>query len=182
MINNFGPHNPDGSLDNFTTMIRTAASENTQLNDIPLSTTYKAGSPTTMPSNLNTYPITATHLNTYTDLKTLLAPTVGAYQRLASDGSWVANRDSVDSGVIAYILNPSISPNSLISSPGALPAFLGTAAADTSGAGMPDAWKSDHGLSLSDSTVGNTIRPNANGFTNLDLYLSGLFPIGTPLP
>jgi hypothetical protein len=46
----------------------------------------------------------------------------------------------------------------------------------------PDSWKTSHGLSTTDANIRNTILPNANGYTILDLYLSGLFPNGTSLP
>ncbi|HJV88974.1 MAG TPA: Ig-like domain-containing protein [Holophagaceae bacterium] len=182
MANNFGRSNPTGSLDNFNSMLRIASSENSQLDNNPVSTAYKATAPT-IPATLNGWPITITPLTVKEDLKRLLLPTVGASQRLQPDGSWVFNRDALDARILAYIQTPSTSPTTLIASPGTLPVLdAGTPIVSTVKDGIPDAWKTDHGLSISDGTVANTIRPNAKGFTILELYLSGLFPIGTPLP
>jgi hypothetical protein len=182
LSNNFGPSNPTGSLDDFSTMLRTASSENGQLNDVPVSSTYKSSTPV-VPAALNAWPITITPLASGAELKTLLAATVGAYQRLGADGAWVPNRDSLDARVISYILNPATSPTALVPSAGTLPTLAaGTPIVSTVGDGIPDTWKVAHGLSTSDPSVANTIRPNAHGFTVLELYLSGLFPNGSPLP
>ena len=182
MNNNFGPHNPLGTLDDYTTMFRIASSENSQLDDNVVDSQYKATSPTIL-SSLNAWPISISTLASKEDLKNLLTPTVGAYRRLACDGSWVVNRDSVDSRIIAYIKAPSTSPTSLVSTAGPYPDLSGgTACADADGDGMPDVWEDAHGLNKTDPSDRNTIRSNARGYTNLELYLSGLFPNGTPLP
>ncbi len=182
MSNNFGPNNPTGTLDNYTAMFRIAASENSQLDNNVVSSTYKATAPT-IPVALNGWPITITPLATRGDLMTLLTPTVGAYRRLAPDGSWEPNRDSLDARIIAYILNPATSPTTLVPSAGTLPTLAaGSPIVSSIGDGISDEWKLAHGLSISDPTLANTIRPNAHGFTLLELYLSGLFPNGTPLP
>ncbi|HJV23981.1 MAG TPA: hypothetical protein VJ570_14865 [Holophagaceae bacterium] len=182
MSNNFGPRNPNGTLDNFSTMLRTASSENGQLDDTPVSSAYKAPGPT-IPSSLNGWPITITALASPADLRALLLPKVGAYQRLASDGSWVPNRDALDARIIGYIQNPASSPTALVATAGTLPNLAaGTPAVSTVGDGIPDAWKTAHGLSTSDRALAGSIRPNARGFTVLELYLSGLFPNGTALP
>ncbi|HJV90099.1 MAG TPA: hypothetical protein VJ623_07340, partial [Holophagaceae bacterium] len=180
--NNFGPSNPTGSLDNFATMLRTASSENSQLDNTVVSSTYKATAPA-IPASLNAWPITISTLASANDLKALLLPKVGAYQRLAADGSWVPNRDALDARVIAYIQNPATSPTALVPSAGMVPSLaVGTPIVSSLGDGIPDAWKSAHGLSITDRSVANAVRPNAHGYTNLELYLSGLYPTGTPLP
>jgi len=182
MSNNFGPKNPLGSYDNFSTMLRLASSENGQLNDAQVDTKYKAASPV-IPSALNAWPITVTPLTRKEDLKALLAPKVGANRRLATDGSWVDNRDPVDARIINYFMNPASSPTSLVTTAGPYPSLAaGTTPVDTDGDGMPDGWEDAHGLNKNDASDRNVKRSNARGYTNLDLYLSGLYPNGTPLP
>jgi len=182
MSNNFGPSNPQGSLDNYTTMFRLASSENSQLNNDVVDPQFKAGGPT-IPASLNAWPISITTLATKEDLKNILTPTAGAYRRLAADGSWVANRDAVDARIMGYIMNPATSPTSLVTTAGPYPVLSpGTVPVDSDGDGMPDLWEDGHGLNKGDASDRNHIRSNARGFTNLDLYLSGLFPNGTPLP
>jgi len=182
MSNNFGPKNPLGSYDNFSTMLRLASSENGQLNDAQVDTKYKAASPV-IPSALNAWPITVTPLTRREDLKALLAPKVGANRRLAPDGSWVDNRDPVDARIINYVMNPASSPTSLVTTAGPYPSLAaGTTPVDTDGDGMPDIWEDAHGLDKNDASDRNVKRPNARGYTNLDLYLSGLYPNGTSLP
>lgn len=183
MQNNFGPHNPQGTLDNFTTMLRRSSGENGELVDsLEVESEFKATAPT-IPAALNTWPITISTLASIDDLKTLLTPTVGAYRRLGCDGSWVANRDPVDTRIIGYIMAPATSPTDYVSSAGPYPNLsAGTTCADTDGDGMPDLWEDAHDLNQNDPADRNTIRPNARGYTNLELYLSGLLPNGTPLP
>ncbi|NTV75939.1 MAG: hypothetical protein HGA66_17260, partial [Holophaga sp.] len=182
MSNNFGPKNPLGSYDNFSTMLRLASSENGQLNDAQVDTKYKAASPV-IPSALNAWPITVTPLTRKEDLKALLAPKVGASRRLATDGSWVDNRDPVDARIINYFMNPASSPTSLVTTAGPYPSLAaGTTPVDTDGDGMSDGWEDAHGLDKNDASDRNVKRTNARGYTNLDLYLSGLYPNGTPLP
>jgi len=182
MANNFGPDNPTGSLDNFSTMLRTASTENSQLNNNVISSTYKATS-SAVPSGMKLHPISITTLSTPADLRNLLLPTVGCYASLTESGAMVPNRDSLDAHIVGYINNPSTSPSSFIASPGTLPTLAtGTYPTCSMNDGIPDSWKTAHGLSTTDASVYNTIRPNANGYTNLELYLSGLYPNGTPLP
>ncbi|MDP1831441.1 MAG: hypothetical protein Q8K67_05235 [Geothrix sp.] len=182
MSNNFGPSNPQGTSDDFTTMLRIASSENSQLDDNVVDFKYKALGPT-IPASLNAWPITISTLTSANDLKAILTPAAGAYRRLAPDGSWVANRDPVDARVIGYILNPATSPTGYVYTAGPYPVLsAGTAAVDTDGDGMPDIWEDAHGLNKADPLDRNIARANARGYTNLELYLSGLFPNGTPLP
>ena len=182
MNNNFGPNNPQGTSNNFNTMLRIASSQNAQLSDTPVSNQYMATGPT-IPSSLNRWPITISTLKAYSDLKGLLTPTVGAYQKLDCKGAWVPNRDALDTKVINYIMNPSTSPRGYVTTAGPYPELGGAEKrVDTDGDGMPDEWEDAHGLNKHDASDRNIIRPNASGYTNLELYLSGLFPNGTPLP
>ena len=182
MSNNFGPHNSNGSADNFNTMFRIASNENEQLDNNVVSSSFKASAPASMLTALNTHPITVNHLSTYTDLRGVLSETVGAYQRLNSYGAWVANRDAVDARIIGYINNPATAPSSFTSAPGTYPTLSGSPYTSTANDGIADDWKVSHGLSVSDVGVANTVRTNANGYTNLELFLSGLYPNGVALP
>jgi hypothetical protein len=80
-------------------------------------------------------------------------------------------------------MDPSTSPTGLVTAPGTYPTLAaGTPCADADGDGMPDGWEDAHGLDKNDATDRNTERAAAAGYTNLELYLSGMFPNGTPLP
>ena len=182
MRNNFGPNNPSGTLNNFSTMLRIASTQNGQLNDVPVDTQYMATSQT-IPSSLNNWPINVSTLSNYSNLKGLLTPTVGAYQKLDSKGAWIPNRDALDARIINYIMNPSSSPSGCLTTAGTYPDLSGSEKRiDSDGDGMPDIWEDAHGLNKFNASDRNIIRSNANGYTNLELYLSGLFPNGNPLP
>jgi hypothetical protein len=182
MANNFGPSNPRGTLDDFTTMLRIASSENSQLNDDPVDTQYRAAGPT-IPASLNNWPITVLTLASHGDLSAILTPAVGACRRLACDGSWVVNRDAVDARILDYITAPATSPTALVTTAGPYPVLdAGTPCADGDGDGMPDVWEDAHGLASGDASDRNVVRELASGYTNLELCLSGLFPNGTPPP
>jgi hypothetical protein len=114
-----------------------------------------------------------------------VVPTVGASRRLDCNGAWVANRDPVDARLVQqYATNTGISTRvANEASVGGLPTLAsGAACADADADGLPDAWETAHGLSSSTASDGNARRAGANGYTNLELYLSGMFPNGTALP
>lgn len=114
-----------------------------------------------------------------------IVDTVGASRRLDCDGAWVENRDEVDArNVKQYLTNTGITKRiAKETDVGGLPTLAaGTACADADKDGLPDLWESAHGLSPSDASDGATKRPNAVGYTNLELFLSGLFPKNAPLP
>ena len=50
----------------------------------------------------------------------------------------------------------------------------GTAPVDTDHDGMPDAWETSHGLNPSDAADRNGLQLSADGYTNLEMYLSEL--------
>ncbi len=210
LMNNFGHSNPDGSKDNFNTMLRKAAvNNNSQLDDNPIELNYKSLNPVVVPAELVKYPITITNLRNFSELADLLSPKVGAYQSLSSSGAWAPNRDSADTQIVGYIKDMSKRPidyttyevdakgnvvqsdfeNAKNGYQRAYPDLahdaqgnLIPAYKDSDGDGMPDEWETAHGLNPNEPSDCNTVRPNANGYTNLELYLSGLYPNGTPLP
>ena len=95
----------------------------------------------------------------------------------------MANRDAVDTRVLDYVTAGTTSPTAYLTTAGPFPVLdAGTPCADGDGDGMPDLWEDAHGLAKLDASDRNGIRASASGYTNLELYLSGLFPNGTPLP
>ncbi|MGH8605381.1 MAG: hypothetical protein ACREXR_22105 [Gammaproteobacteria bacterium] len=99
-----------------------------------------------------------------------ILPIVGASRRLACDGSWVANRDSVDTRLInQYNTNTGISSvPSTEASVGGFPFISGgTPCTDTDHDGMPDGWETARGLNPSNAADRNAI--TASGYTNLEV-------------
>ena len=114
-----------------------------------------------------------------------IIPTVGASQRLTCEGAWVANRDSVDLRQLRQLRTGTGRTRLLRHQDevGGLPKIArGRACADADRDGMADVWETGHGLSPGDAGDRNGTPAAANGYTNLELFLSGLFPTGTPLP
>ena len=103
-------------------------------------------------------------------LDSVLLATVGNSQHLDCSGNWVSNRDSEDARIInqyqtngkgAYFTGQFSAP--------AIPA--GTPCTESLHDGIPDQWKTAHGLSTTDSNLHNAIAPN--GYTYLENYLNG---------
>ncbi|MGZ3746419.1 MAG: hypothetical protein ACXWRE_03650 [Pseudobdellovibrionaceae bacterium] len=123
------------------------------------------------------YPIIAESVN---NLEQSLLPHVGASRRLACDGSWVANRDSVDIRLInQYQTNTG--NKALITSEsevGGYPVIAsGTPCVDSDHDGMPDVWEIAQGLNSNDPSDGNKLA--SNGYTNLENYLNSVSAIGS---
>ena len=90
-------------------------------------------------------------------------------------------RDSVDERIITQIAE---NGGKLIDSQeevGSWPALPnGTAALDTDGDGIPDAWEKAHGLNAKDAADGAKAAKDKSGYTNLELYLNGLVAAAAP--
>lgn len=114
-----------------------------------------------------------------------IVPTVGAAQRLSCSGSWVPARDSVDRRLIRQY-NTGHGISALIrheNQVGGLPEIArGRACPDADADGMPDRWEAAHGLSSANPRDRNGTPAGGKGYTNLELFLSGLFPGAKPLP
>ena len=138
-----------------------------------------------------TFPITATALGEYTDLRSLLAPQVGAYQSISCNGHWVENRDALDACVIAYTLDPATSPSEAPTGPSAsrcaqpatnpIPYFPnpaignnGSACADADGNGLPDAWEVRMCGAAACAGSASSTNICGGGWTNLECYFYGL--------
>jgi len=116
------------------------------------------------------FPIVAEPVAT---LEANLLPVVGASRRLACDGTWISNRDSLDNRLInSYTTNTGITaPISLPSAVGGYPSIAaGTPCADTDHDGMPDVWETARGLNPNSAADQNAV--SGNGYTNLDNFLS----------
>lgn len=104
---------------------------------------------------------------------------VGASARLDCNGTWVANRDAVDtrlmnqysSGTGTYPGAPSYEQGSAFGWP---TIASGTACPDADADGMPDAWESANGLNPDGAADRNSTAANGSGYTNLDMYLAGM--------
>lgn len=101
-----------------------------------------------------------------------------AYQRVLGFAGASLHRDSYDTQMILDTRNGTATygTNGIIDSQtecGGWPVLNSTTAAkDTDQDGMPDAWEDSQGLDKNSAADGNTI--NAEGYTNLELYLNSL--------
>jgi hypothetical protein len=111
-----------------------------------------------------------------TNLATNILNAVGASQQLTCDGSFVNNRDSVDSRMVNdYNIGLGSIPNTE-NDLGGLPTLaVGTPCTSSLHDGIPDQWKSKYGLSTTDGTLYKTTAPNA--YTYLENYLNGTNPL-----
>jgi hypothetical protein len=116
------------------------------------------------------FPITADPVE---NLDTVLLPTVGNSQHLDCNGDYVINRDSEAARAILVYQNRAA--DDLFSGQHAAPAISsGTACQETFHDGIADQWKTKHGLSTSDASLGSRTAPN--GYTYLENYLNGTDP------
>ena len=179
LAGNLGWNQPDPFGDQWVMSRRVTGENGTESGEIPAS--WRRASP--LPQT--PLPITVEPVDRIKAVSGSILPTVGASRRLDCQGAWVANRDAVDSRLIAeYLAGDGLSsPFKNEQEAGGLPTITaGSACKDADKDGMPDLWEQEHGLSTSDPEDRNTKRAGAKGYTNLELYLSGLFPSGMPLP
>jgi PKD repeat protein len=117
-----------------------------------------------------TYPIT---VEPVANIEASIIPTVGASRRLACDGTWVMNRDSVDTRLINQY-NAGVGDTALPvteADVGGFPTISnGTPCLDTDHDGMPDVWETANGFNPNNIADRNTVA--SNGFTNLENYLN----------
>ncbi|MEQ1570885.1 MAG: hypothetical protein ABMA64_34970, partial [Myxococcota bacterium] len=113
-------------------------------------------------------------------LEDVLVPTVGASRGLDCDGAWVDRRDPIDALLIEQLLADDGISRLPVRDDGLPTLDPGEPCPDADADGMPDGWEADHGLSSDDPDDHAAVA--AAGFTALELYLSGRFPVGTPLP
>lgn len=120
------------------------------------------------------FPITAIGSS---QLEATILSTVGASQKLACGGGFVANRDSVDTRLISqYNTNDGITSLAVTENSSGIGGFptiaAGTPCTDTDSDGMPDEYETSKGFNINNAADRNTVA--ANGYTNLQNYLAGL--------
>lgn len=138
------------------------------------------------------YPITIVPA---AQLEAKILATVGNSQHLDCNGNWVNHRDGADSRIIQQYRNGYVGadaggfwPNGIWppiqnqTSPNQIPVATGTytdqpvtagftVCTESAHDGIPDAWKSARGLSLTDPNLHNAIGPT--GLTRLEEYMAG---------
>jgi hypothetical protein len=192
MDGNIGYHNADPTQDAWDTMMHHAEDDFSYLNgDVtPVSRDYQR-----MQKRALTFPITRENALTL-DNTLLTADGVGNSRRLSADGSWVNNRDLVDTRVINDYENTTgdtlvssvdmvggwpywdtdhyayTTEEEFIAHPELYKLQGGTAYQDSDHDGMPDLWEDNNGLNKYDNSDG-AIDSNNSGYTNLEEFLNG---------
>jgi len=177
---NIGPHNQNPNADNWNGSSRMVACyyrtgpDNIIGQEIPGAKMVKRTSP--LPGPGHDHPIRIeSAAGAYASIVT--DGDVGANARVDCDGDWIANSDEVDQRVIDDVRNGT-GPHFLPASPtdvGGWPAITrGTACANSSGDGIPDAYKRRHGLDVSKWYA--NVDADGDGYTVLEAYLNGTSP------
>lgn len=136
----------------------------------PIPGTWLRSTPLSSPP----FPITVDNPN---NLGSIVAPTVGNSQRLNCDGTLAGHRDVVDNRLInefqtaaAGVEFTVVDANHTVPTP-----IAGTLCTETLHDGIPDQWKTAHGLSTVDATLWKTVNA-ANHYTYLENYLNVMAP------
>jgi pectate lyase len=172
---NAGPHNSySPSTDNWTNLTALAGNESAGEASSPLSTAYQR----TTPLATSGVAITVESATSLAVTGGSFLTTVGTSQKLndaACDGTFISNRDSVDARVVNEFLHGTGTLNSALqfeSQVGGFPTLAaGTPCTDSDHDGIPDVWETAHGLNPNNASDGAAVA--ANGYTNLENYLSG---------
>jgi hypothetical protein len=190
---NAGPSDPNGT--NNWAMTALSVNQSGGESSSPLSTGYRRGSPIPAPTgyvSITADPVASISSPSGSMLNTNRAAPfsgVGASRRLDCRGTWVDARDSVDTRIVAALINGttlygSYSYSSLSASPqsqadlGGWPALAsGTVCADNNNNGLPDVWETYWGGVFG---LGSTLNPNGlnfgDGYTVLEHFIHGLSP------
>ena len=190
-----------GDVAEWNALVRQTSAENGQDHGggtIPSTSTYRRSSPHgTRTRGLNITPLALT--GSGANLEALLlkdgpadgSGPVGASRRLDCEGNWVGCQDALDARIVNYCSGggspSSTHPNSSDLGRGiyTIPSLVsGSACAGLQTRGMPDAWvnywKTQVSPAASDLTpTGKEVPAHlgwAAGYTNLDVYLSGMAP------
>jgi len=169
---NTGYSQPDSTEDQWLLARMVAGSNGAETGDVP------AAWRRTSPLPVAHYRIVAEPVQ---NIEGSMLPIVGASRRLASDGSWVSARDSVDARLVSqYQKNTG---NDFLatseSQVGGFPKIAsGTPYPDADHDGMPDAWETARGLDP--KVADNNGDADGNGYTNLEEFLNGTDAITPP--
>ncbi len=169
LAGNIGWHQTNPAGDQWLLGNENTFDNGSDIPNTPIRTAWKRTPYLPLPNT--TYPIVAEPVS---QLEKSILPTVGASQRLDANGDWVANRDSVDTRLIAQYQTDD--GNTVIikkeDEVGGFPAIApGTAYKDTDHDGMPDAWEKARGLDP--NVADNNGDADGNGYTNLEEFLNG---------
>ncbi len=170
---NLGPHNTTNLVDdNWASMMNVIQAGDYHSDSGPVNRAYQRLTPLAT----QTFPIL---IDAASALDALLTAAgrfgVGASARLNNDGTWTANRDTVDARILTEYLagtGGSVPPPDE-ASVGGYPSYsAGTALVDTDHDGCPDAWETAHGRNpaVYDSNETDPV----TGFTWLEDFLDGL--------
>jgi hypothetical protein len=134
------------------------------------------------PMSAPAFPIAADAVG---NLDSVLLPTVGNSQHLDCTGNWVTHRDAADQRIVhQYETHGSGGywPNGLIAGVSSIPTPSSdwtdrpvtgfSACTESLHDGIPDLWKTAHGLSTTDPNLHKATAPN--GYTYLENYINGL--------
>src|ERR1051326_9119352 len=92
---------------------------------------------------------------------------------LKQAGATLPRRDAVDTRIVSDVRNGTGRIINKENEVGGWPAYAsGEPPVSSANDGIPDEWKKAHGLSLSDPDAANAV--NADGYTELELYLNSL--------
>jgi pectate lyase len=164
---NKGPNQSTSSGDQWTMASKITKENGREIGSVP--TNWRRFHPLSD----ETFPIIADDANR---LETVLFNTVGDSQRLDCNGNWVFKRDIVDTRyIVEYKLLRGLLPRSEDQVGGFPPIDPGTPCADSDHDGIPDAWEKYHGLNPRDPADANKL--NADGYTNLEHFLSGNYGV-----
>ena len=104
----------------------------------------------------------------------------GASRRLLADGSWSAQRDVVDAGVVSDVMNGTGEIIGGEEEFGGRPVLdPGVPYDDGDADGMPDVWEGVHGFDPGDPADGPA-DADLDGYTNVEEFLNGTPPVSAP--
>jgi pectate lyase len=189
--NIFGPSGDNTvNADQWGELAVTISGESAQSEDGgPVPTSWRRNS--AMPAS-NNFPIVP---DPATQLDSILLPTIGNSQHLDCNGNWVSHRDAADQRIIAQYQSGGSGgywPNGVtftgqptIPHPTAAwqdaPIVNGTPCVESLHDGIPDQWKKNNGLSITDTNLYKKLDPKT-GYTYLEEYLAGNATAVTPTP
>jgi len=177
---NIGPHNSDSGADNWngdSRMVacyyRTAPGEVIGM-PVPSSKMERRHAP--LPGPNHGFPIQIEPaVDAYASI--VLDGDVGANARVECDGDWVPNSDIVDQRLLREVrtgTGPLLIPESPADAGGWPDINPGVACTNTSGDGVPDAYKRRWGFNVKEWYA--NVDPDGDGYTVLEAYLNGIRP------
>jgi pectate lyase len=172
---NIGPNLSDPSGNQYLMASQIDGENGDETGSIP--SAWIRSSPMSAPA----FPIKADPVGSLDDV---LLGTIGNSQHLDCSGNWISHRDSADARIVNQYKtrgNGGYWPNGLTSADDSIPTPSSpwtdqpvtnfSACTESQHDGIPDQWKTAHGLSTTDPNLHKSTAPN--GYTYLENYLSG---------